>query len=204
MKAVVFDFDGTLLLSNSIKTQGFYHVVQNHRHGPSLIDRILSEKVGDRYAIFCRYSNLIGSPQISSSLSESYSYWCDSKLRTCSKRKGASDLLALLACSNVPCFINSATPSEFLTPIVDVHFPGYFSAIYGGYGNKVENLLKVKLLTGLNSVDILMIGDGIDDSEAASEFGCHFIGVSGGTLSQMGTAPLVDDLNEVAHQLGLS
>ena len=42
-----------------------------------------------------------------------------------------------------------------------------------------------------------MIGDGIDDLQAANVIGCKFIGVNNGSLESLGEKNLINDLNMI-------
>ena len=54
---VVFDFDGTLVLSNAIKRDAFYMIADRYAGGRACMDELLTSRTGDRAAILQRLDN---------------------------------------------------------------------------------------------------------------------------------------------------
>ena len=91
IRCVVFDFDGTVVLSNDIKREGFFAVVSAIPEGCSRMAAILSNPPGDRYAIFDTFASETGT--LSSDLVDSYSSWCEERILTCPERHGAERVI---------------------------------------------------------------------------------------------------------------
>lgn len=179
---VVFDFDGTLVLSNDIKRNGFLVVAARFSGGPERMEAILADPPGDRFAIFDLFAADVGGNP--AELVGDYSLWCDDGIRDCPLRPGTSVMLAQLGDAGIPMHVNSATPTEPLRRAVLGRFgPDVFAGIHGGHGAKVRNLQTIMASERLGPGGILMVGDGVDDRAAAREVGCRFVGLDGGTLA---------------------
>ena len=197
IRCVVLDFDGTLVLSNDIKREGFFAVVSAVPNGRSRMAAILSNPPGDRYAIFGRFAAEIGvSP---SGFIDSYCSWCEERIMQCSERHGAERLIQALRAESIKVHVNSATPVVQLRSIVARRFgKNFFDGVHGGHGEKVRNLEIILALEAIRPDELVMIGDGKDDLDAASSSGCHFIGVPDGTLASAAyDGPLVGDFDDL-------
>ena len=194
MLCVCFDLDGTLLLSNIIKREGFLRAARKYPEGERLMVEILLAPPGDRTAIFSRFGGLVGAGSTVPTLIEEYSRWCEQEMLCCPKRRGADVLLAALNRAGARCYINSATPTATLLRVVDARFPGIFLSVFGGSGLKVANLKIIAQHASVMPGDIVVLGDGVDDRDSAAHFGCRFIGVAGGSLENTGSAGLIENL----------
>lgn len=201
MLCVSFDLDGTLLLSNSIKREGFLRAARKYFGGERLMVELMLKLRGDRSKIFSRFGELAGVEKDVPALIEEYSSWCEDKILQCPKRRGANDLLGLLCKAGARSYVNSATPAGSLRVIVNAMFPGIFSGIYGGHGKKVPNLQAIAKDASVLPKDIIVVGDGVDDRDCAAHFGCRFIAVAGGSLEETGLTGLLYSLNMALREL---
>jgi phosphoglycolate phosphatase-like HAD superfamily hydrolase len=88
--------------------------------------------------------------------------------------------------------------------ILERYPAGTFQGVYGGYGCKLRNLKAISLHAAVTPGEIAMVGDGIDDANAAEAFGCAFLGVAGGGLAnRTGSIRLTENLIDIAAFLGL-
>lgn len=180
---VVFDVDGTIILSNDIKREGFFVVASGVPNGEYVMDSVLSDPPGDRYAIFREFS--LATQSDPEHLCREYADWTGERLLNCPERTDASSAIRELRALGYKVYLNSATPEEPLNDLIFRRFGCHFvDGVYGGHGKKVENLNRIKICGSVEPRNILMIGDGIDDYRASTLFGCHFLGVSGGTLAR--------------------
>jgi phosphoglycolate phosphatase len=186
IRCVVFDFDGTLVLSNDIKREGFFAAVAEQQGGLERMARILASPPGDRYAMFRRFAEV--TEDNPDELAVRYSSWCEERILVCPDRSGASLALAELRRAGIKVHINSATPSVPLRSLILRRYgEGLFDGVHGGHGAKRQNLESILRQEHLHPSSLAMVGDGIDDQEAALSVGCRFIGVSGGTLAAADT-----------------
>lgn len=182
IRCVVFDFDGTLVLSNDIKREGFFAAVSECPGGAERMARILACPPGDRYAIFRRFAEETGSD--ANVLAARYSNWCEERILVCPERPGASLAMAQLRRAGIGVHVNSATPTAPLRSVVLRRYgAGSFNGVHGGHGAKLANLEAILRQKQLVPSSLAMVGDGTDDRDAALEVGCQFVGVGGGTLA---------------------
>lgn len=182
IRCVVFDFDGTLVLSNDIKREGFFAAVAEQPGGLERMARILASPPGDRYAIFRHFAEEAGDDP--GELAVRYSRWCEERILVCPERSGASLALAELRRAGIRVHVNSATPTIPLRSVILRRYgEGRFDGIHGGHGAKRKNLEAILRQEHLVPSSLAMVGDGIDDREAALTVGCQFIGIGGGTLA---------------------
>lgn len=198
IRAVAFDFDGTLVLSNAIKDDSLYVIAGAFPGGRERMQMVVATRPGDRYAIWTRFSAEIGMSERASDLTAQYTQLCETRINACPERAGASAALQALRGAGLRLYVNSSTPTEPLCSITAARFvTGTFDGVYGGHGRKLENLRHIARVERLDPAHIAMVGDGIDDADAARAFGCHFIGVRGGSLNGAASAPMIDDLREL-------
>lgn len=198
---VVFDFDGTLVLSNDIKREGFFAVIPPGAESHATMERILNDPPGDRERIFAAFAALEGGDAVD--LTRKYSRRCEEGIVGCAERSGAGAMLARLAGAGIPCHINSATPEFPLRAVVRRRYgDGVFASVRGGHGAKLANLEAILASECLAASELAMVGDGVDDREAARAAGCRFVGIGGGTLAlEVGGHGLLDDLRELWARL---
>lgn len=195
--AVVFDFDGTLVLSNSIKRDTFFDVVADIPGGAERMAALLAAPdAGDRDRIFARFC---GQEAPAAALVDRYSTLCEQRILAAPARPGAAELLAWLQRCGKPCFICSATPEQPLRRIVSRRYPeSPFDAVFGAPRSKQEGLRLVLERLGLAAPALLHVGDGADDARAAQTVGCAFAAVAGqGLLAESVTGAAEADLRAV-------
>jgi len=194
IRCAVFDFDGTLVLSNAIKRAGFFAVTADFPDSAAAMARLLADPPGDRFAIFGAFAAQYGAD--AEELCGDYGAWCETKILACPERGGATAILEELRRRNLRIYVNSATPEEPLKALVARRYaPSTFDGVLGGHRAKLANLVAIAAAEGLRPDNILMIGDGIDDKAAATAFGCGFAGVADGTLAAtVSPGPLISDL----------
>jgi len=196
IRCVVFDFDGTLVLSNDIKREGFFASVSECPGGAERMARILARPPGDRYAIFRRFAEEAGGD--ANELAARYGHWCEERILVSPERFGASVALAQLRRAGISVHVNSATPTAPLRSLVLRRYgEASFDGVHGGHGNKRENLEAILRTEQLLPSSLAMVGDGIDDRDAALAVGCQFVGVGGGTLAAI--APDGDLLDSLEY-----
>lgn len=184
IKCVIFDFDGTLVDSNSIKNDSFFDVVDGVPRGKEVMAELLGSLVmADRKQIFDRFVSMIDAPagdvvSLKSSLLSAYSAKCYQEIGNANEVCGASKALSQLSEMQIPLYISSATPAEHLRDLVFARsLELYFKAILGGPCSKVDHIKEILLSERIKPSEIVYVGDSDMDLKAAQETGCNFIGV---------------------------
>lgn len=183
IKLFAFDFDGTLMQSNHVKAQAFVDVVLHYSSGNSdAVEMVQSIKRQnphfDRYSIFNALEQRF--PDLkAATLAQAYGQQCEDIILKVTEVCGALVLLQKIKEKGYASIINSATPKKALERIVSqLTIKSYIASIYGAPKTKTENLQDAMLLYKLNSSQVLVIGDGLNDQEAAANTGCSFYGIT--------------------------
>jgi phosphoglycolate phosphatase-like HAD superfamily hydrolase len=180
LRAVAFDFDGVILESGPIKQQGFLDLFADH---PELRAEVLAHH--RRYLGVSRYDkiawlhrHLLGRPLSPSELAAEgrrYSELVLDKVLACPLVAGAEELLRGLA-GRLPGFVVSATPQAELELIVERRgLSGYFRELHGAPGAKADILGDLMRRYELRAEEMVMVGDGLSDYQAARRAGVPFI-----------------------------
>lgn len=210
IKAIGFDFDGTLVQSNAIKQDAYYAVTRQFGDIASIVRQVLAENAGDRTAILgkiaAQAADLGRLPAPADArpwaaiLVEQYSRHCEDAIAACPEVPGAMRALDDMFHRGYGLFLNSATP---LAPLEKVlarrDMSRLFGGVYGGFSGKVENIKAGMARFGASPRETLFVGDNEVDRAAAEVVGCHFIGILNsfsGYLEQPGH--LVADMTGVA------
>lgn len=185
LKAIVFDFDGTLIESADIKTAAFAELFRNF---PGHLEAILQyhEKHAgvSRYVKFrAIYNDILKRPLSITEerqLGDAFSRLVFDRVRQCPLVPGAVEFLhRVSACSR--CFIASGTPEGELRELVEQRgIRKYFMGIYGAPATKQEILRRIFREHTLSPSQMLCVGDAPSDMEAAQAEGVAFLGRSRG------------------------
>lgn len=177
VKAVCFDFDGTILDSNSIKTRevqqlgeklpgGNQMIRQLQAKHPPLDRREIIEQIGATYNLSEHQKQ-----QMISDLSARL----HNAVVKCKFMPGAEACIRALRNRSIPLYLNSATPEDNLQKIVeDLNLTKTFSLVLGRPASKEQNIRTVLAHAKIAAKDLLMVGDGADDQQGAHAIGCNF------------------------------
>ena len=189
IKALVFDFDGTLVESNEIKRQAFFDVVNKYGNFSDVIEKVFNEEAdGDRRSIISRIISEIRmvsrafdtfpQEQLASTLASEYTEICHKTISVCPYVEGAIELLEYLRQNGFLLFVNSATPESNLIDVIKARsLESFFKGVYGKPVSKTENLQRIIEENNLRPEEIVFVGDNASDLAAAEEIGCKFIGI---------------------------
>ena len=182
ISAILFDFDGTLVESLDVKIVAFASLYRSYgkdveraavRHyrkhsGVSRFKRIRD----------C-HEQILGATLSDAEVNElgdTFGTMVEDKVVASQWVAGAREFLdAQLGV--LPLFIASATPQEELERIIDKRgMSRYFDAIFGSPPDKTEIIRKIVGTHRLEPADVVMIGDGRADYDAAIANGVRFVG----------------------------
>jgi phosphoglycolate phosphatase len=185
IKVVVFDFDGTLVDSNAIKDRCFDEVVAHLPGGQDALTRARGAG-GDRYQIFhavARQLNhadgVVGAAALARRLAADYTRRCLHSISAAPERRGAHAALRTLRQRGLKVWVNSSTPREDLLPLLRTR--GTLPLINGVHGaphSKLQNLHAILAAERVKARQVVVVGDGKDDEEAARRSGTWFVAVT--------------------------
>ena len=211
LRAVIFDFDGVILESADIKTQAFLDLFADYpEHREAILRHHLDNLGISRFRKFeWIYSKLFGrtlEENESRHLGEAFSSIVLGKILTCAYVPGAIDCLDALK-GSLALFVASGTPQQELELIIEKRgLTSFFTEIWGTPATKVEIVRSVLERFGFENREILFIGDGLSDFQAAAEVGVPFLARENGTgdmdWRSIG-ARTVTDLKGVPRLLGI-
>jgi phosphoglycolate phosphatase-like HAD superfamily hydrolase len=173
LKALVFDFDGVILESANVKTEAFCDLYAEH--GPDVVARVREYHLANlgisRFIKFEWISQNVFqtplSPAMKSTLGEKFSSLALSRVLVSPFVPGAKEALDALA-GRYEMFVASGTPQEELDMIVDRRgLRALFQEVHGTPRDKPTILNDLMARKGLTADEILFIGDGLSDHDAA-------------------------------------
>ena len=189
--AIVFDFDGTLVQSNKIKTWAFGELYKEY--GEKIVQQIIAyhkEHEGISRFVKFRYwhEDLLGqsySKEIGENLSRNYSQLVLEAMVKAPYVEGALEFLKKHY-QHIPLFVASGTPETELREIIKLRsMLNFFQGIYGSPATKTEILQAILAKRKLSPEQILMVGDTLIDLEGAQSVGAEFIGIRSGKNSNV-------------------
>lgn len=185
IRVVVFDFDGTLVDSNGIKRTCMESVVAAIPGGPQALAAAQANG-GDRYILFAEVARRLNPAVTPETLKlcgreliARYSDCCARGIVAAPERRGAGRTLAALRARGIRIWINSATPHRHLGELLRRRgLLRYLDGARGGPDSKNKILRDILVAERARPRDVLFVGDGIDDLDAARAVGTWFVAIS--------------------------
>jgi phosphoglycolate phosphatase-like HAD superfamily hydrolase len=192
-RALVFDFDGTLVDSNPIKWRAFERCFSEHaEHRGPIAAYCRTEPHtprGDKFRHI--YTAILRQPytkEIDAMLHAQFERETTAAIIQAPEIPGAGRFLALAASRYVTALLSS-TPQDTLLAIIEARgWRRWFSAVQGAPVDKAAWLMRFREERRLEGKEVILIGDMPEDARSARRAGCRFLG--------MGSA--VPDFQELA------
>jgi phosphoglycolate phosphatase-like HAD superfamily hydrolase len=181
LRAIVFDFDGVILESAEVKTEAFLELYADH---PDKLDAIREYHVSQagisRYTKFEHIQrNILGLPytaEVKQRVSAEFERLTRERIFRCPEVPGAGALLLGLR-GRALRIVGSGTPQPELDLVVaQRRMEDWFEEWWGSPRMKADILRDVMARHRLSPRQVLMVGDGMSDYDAAREAGTRFLG----------------------------
>ena len=207
IKAIIFDFDGVILDSTDIKTNAFKNIfkkkyskqlpqILEHHHNHLGISRSNKLKIYFEKIIEIKLSNnqLIKYTNI-------FSSYCINRILRCKFIPGAKKFI-LNNYINYDFFISSGTPTKELRYICNKRkIDKYFKEIYGSPQKKTTHIKRIMKKHKLKPNEIIFIGDGYSDYQAANFTSLFFVGINFKKNLNIEDRILIKDLSKLNNVL---
>jgi phosphoglycolate phosphatase len=188
IKAVVFDFDGTLVLSNDLKRDAYYTIFPATASYKTAINEVLARSYEEsRYVIITKILQeadveVTGAEGMASKVAEfakHYNTVVTNGAKICPVRAGVESAIPLLIASGCSLYLSSTTPEEALREIIEFRGWAKFFKDISGYPRRKEDMIRQVLKSeGLIPRELLVVGDGESDRISAEKTGVCFFAVT--------------------------
>ncbi|MBI2024424.1 HAD family hydrolase [Candidatus Giovannonibacteria bacterium] len=179
IKSVIFDFDGTLVNSEGIKRRAYFEIFRDFPGSDEIVENFLSshERIPRAEAIRGILEKF-GKDGIDEYLVR-YGDYVEEKIINHGEIGGSEAVLEALS-KDFPLYLNSGTPQASLENVIErKKWNKYFKGIYGAPpGTKAENYKNILSSENIDGGSAVIIGDGDDDKQIASQHGSNFIHAS--------------------------
>lgn len=182
-RALIFDFDGTLVDSNAIKREAFKRCFEDHPDRPQeILAYCYANNHIPRWEKFRHVHEKI--------LKIPYTRDTETRLLKQFERETTEQIMAAPALPGAEAFLKqasathplgilSSTPQEILLRILQRRgWVPLFRWIQGAPVNKAEWLSRLQIEQGLARDQVLFFGDTPEDAQSAQDSGCSFVLIS--------------------------
>jgi beta-phosphoglucomutase-like phosphatase (HAD superfamily) len=206
IRAIILDFDGTLVESVGIKDDAFRALFSEYpEHLPAIMEYHLTQNATVRFEKFRHITESILGMQYDDHtkerLSRTFSEMVFRRITECPFVAGAEEFLEHF-CRKIPLYLSSASPDEELSRILETRcLRDFFRHVYAASWPKedaIRNILKKEDIPPENAV---FIGDAFEDYEAARSAGVQFIGRNSRKSFRNAPVAVYKDLFEIKEVL---
>ncbi|MGE4294837.1 MAG: HAD family hydrolase [Campylobacterales bacterium] len=176
----VFDCDGVLLDSNTIKSDAFFQAAlpYGEEAAKALVEYHKAHGGVSRFVKFeYLFKTLLGCSDYEADLKaalENYGDIVRQKLFECRETPGMRDFLKALPKEALKIVVSGGMQSELREVFEQRQLAGFFDAIYGSPDTKAQ-ILQREIETGRLRTPAVFFGDSRLDYEVAAQFGMDFV-----------------------------
>ena len=215
IRAIVFDFDGTLVDSNHVKRLAydvaFAHIPDANRYIPTALRKYPDR---DRRFIIDHIVQLLHANRrvrrgdvdhLRALALRRYARYCRSAVAAADDFPGVEATLRVLA-RTYRIAINSGTPQGQLVNLIRARSWGkYCEVVLGAPVTKSQNLERIARQLSLEARQMVFLGDSAVDAKAAAAFGCTFLHVAhqSRSLSSWSRIAAINELPQVLAGLNV-
>jgi phosphoglycolate phosphatase-like HAD superfamily hydrolase len=217
IKAIGFDWDGTLVDSMGAKTEAFSRATMRYYDIGDRLEKLkqiyISTRGNSRFYQLGIVQKELGLPELSKEQLQEWSdsftsFYINNGLRLF---PGTIETLDL-AKKGHRLFLNSSVPQDDLTRTLTMYpLDGYFDIILGNKGDFRKGLPHLSYVAkqfGFNLGQIAFVGDASDDVSGAMEAGCFTVGIADPRIedakekmTERKPDILIKDIAELKHYL---
>jgi len=184
-RAIVFDFDGTLVDSNTIKVSCMHDTVAGFPGGREALQKAL-DLGGDRYRLFAVVARQLDPRGDQAEvnrrgyqLAMDYGRRCARAIAAAPERRGARSVLAASKRRGLKLYVNSATPRRDILGLLRTRgIAGHLNGTLGAPTSKTDNLRRLMKSERLSARQVVVVGDSMDDLTSARAVGAWFVAVT--------------------------
>ena len=196
-KAIVLDFDGTLVHSNAIKRAAFDRCFDEFpEHAEAIAAYCHAHHQVPRWEKFRHvYERVLQLPytaELEARLCQQYETLTTQRIIQAPEVAGAGAWLASMTKRCALALLSSSPQASLETIVRAREWDRFVVIIRGAPVEKATWLREFRRERGLRADELLFVGDTLDDARAAREGGCPFLGV-GPAVRADGVALAIDD-----------
>jgi len=182
LSCIIFDCDGVILESVSVKTRAFARLAEPF--GAEAVDRLVMYHTAhggvSRYKKFeWLYREVLGreiTQEELADLGRRFAEIAFEEVCRCDLVPGIEEVLRSRH-GRTPMYVCSGAPQEELRTVLQRRgLDRYFAGIYGSPPAKTELLREIIRLAGVDPASAVMVGDSVTDLDAAEAVGTRFYG----------------------------
>lgn len=205
MKAIIFDFDGVILNSVSVKTEAFKELYK--QYGSAVVKKVEKYHIENggisRFEKFKYYHKNFLNIDLNSveinQMAKEFSDLVFEKVCNSNFIPGAKEFLKY-SHNNYLNFICTGTPQNEIIKILNKkNLNKFFKDVYGSPTSKENIISKILKKYSLNKSDVLFIGDAMTDYNAAKLSEIKFIGIENNDTEFPNSTIIVKNLMEIIN-----
>lgn len=182
IRAIIFDFDGVILESASIKTDAFAEVVKGYPEpqAKAFVEFHRNHMGISRHVKFKYFvEEILKQPyteEVGKKLADQFAEIVFARVMACRFVPGAREFLER-NWNRYDLYVASGTPEEELRKIVEGRKLGrFFKEVYGTPMKKEDIIACIRDRAGYQKKEMCFVGDALTDKKAAQYVGLQFIG----------------------------